>query len=679
MSALAAFQQRRRVGAALLVSAAAAIQGDGLGLDAEVRALEALAERLEHGRFRVLLIGCFSAGKSTLVNALCGQPVLPVKVNPCTAVVTEVQWGATPAAEVHRAGVVDYLTIPEFLREYQLRAGEVSEAGAEVADRFSAIERAIVSWPLPLLRDGVALVDTPGLDDDPVRTQRTLASLPEADAVIVVLNASRFLSELERKILRQQLLPLGLTNLFFPVTMADLLGSLTEDPAAERARIVDRGSQLLGSMCVVGGQSRFSERFFLVDARGALRSRWDRSAQAPRVPVDAAALVTSGIPDFEASLSAFLIHERGRVEVERVIGSVRRLQREVERRSALDRATATATAVELRARQEALAPQFESLMAVSRRVGRVVDGFIARQQVSVWQDLRDFLAEVEEEVPDAVAGFDFGPRSGLDLLTPRGRERVEQQLREQFETWLAQRVARWQAEMTPRLQAALHGLRAQLAGEAGDFERLSQAIVADFTGGVRFAADPVPSRGPGPDPAERWVSVAMGAVFLSPATMAAGWSEGYEGALKGFGFWVAKVALATLLGPVGWAALLVYVLADAALLVVTGQGQLRRVRDQVASGIRGRLVARADEVRDEIARNVGEGLAPLRAGVVAAAEADAAALREQLEQTIQSRERVAIDAATRAAAWDGAALALADVDRKLSAIYHDVVAVGAAR
>jgi GTPase SAR1 family protein len=651
MTSLSEFQGRRRAASAALGDVADGIVPEELGLEAEIDALRSLSGRLRDGRFRVLLIGCFSAGKSTLLNALCGEPVLPVKVNPCTAILTEVRWGEQPGVEVHRGESVESMSLPAFLAEYQLRATEVSEAGAEVTDRFSGVDKAVLSWPLGLLRDGVSLVDTPGLDDDEVRTARTLSSLPEADAVIFVLNASRFLTDLERRLVRQQLLPRGLTNLFFPVTMADLLEALSDDPAGERDRVRSRAEQVLTPLCQVDGRSVLDERFFLLDARGALLSRWDRTQKAPRIPPDEAALRKSGVPTFEAALARFLVEERGRVEIERTFGAIRRLRSEVGRRAELDRATALATAEELRKRQEDLLPQFAELEAIARRVGRTVDGFVERQKIAVWQDLRDFLARTEEDLPDAVARFDLGALRGIDLLTPRGRDRVEAHIKEQLETWLAERTAAWQQEMRPRLEGSLAQLKLQLAGDASDFDRLSAGIITDFTGGVTLLVDDPQNPGGEPGAAERWVSVAMGAVFLSPASMAAGWTEGYEGALKGFGFWVAKIAIATLLGPVGWAALLVYVLADALLLVLTGQGQLKKVRDQVAVGLRGKLVARADAVKDEIARNVGDGLAPLRDGIVAAADADATRLKDQLERTISQRERTLSDASSRGAAW----------------------------
>ena len=103
------------------------------------------------------------------------------------------------------------------------------------------------------------------------------------------------------------------------------------------------------------------------------------------------------------------------------------------------------------------------------------------------------------------------------------------------------------------------------------------------------------------DPVERWFSVAMGAVLLSPGAMAAGWTDGYEGALKGaasrLGVRLALLTLGALLGPVGWAGLVLYVVSDAVLLVLTGGSQLKRLRDQVAERLRGQLVAQVDAAR----------------------------------------------------------------------------------
>ena len=59
-----------------------------------------VAERVSQGRFYVACLGQFKRGKSTLLNALVGQKVLPTGVIPVTTVPTIVRYGAQPSARV---------------------------------------------------------------------------------------------------------------------------------------------------------------------------------------------------------------------------------------------------------------------------------------------------------------------------------------------------------------------------------------------------------------------------------------------------------------------------------------------------------------------------------------------------------------------------------------------------
>jgi hypothetical protein len=644
------FVRRRTEAADRVLRLATALEGFDLVPADKVALLRGLAGRAREGRFVVFLVGCFSSGKSTLLNALLGAPVLPVKVNPCTAILTEVVHAAAPQVEVHfRDGSSEVLSPEAFLARYQLTTTE-DVAGAEADDRFGAVSRAVVGHPLPLLANGVVLLDTPGLDDDPRRTARTLSSLPDADAVIFVLSANRFLTDLERKTLTRDLLPLGLTNLFFPVTMVDLLKNLTDDPEAARRDIERRGHDFLAPLTPV-----FDRRFFLLDARSALLARWDREARAPRPVADAARLEGSGILPFEEALETFLVEERGRAQLEALEAATHRLRDELERRAALDRATALDTVEVLRRRQAELEPSLRQLEAIARRVERTVDSFVERQRTLVWQELRTFVVQVEGELPEAVASFDLGDLAGIDLWTPRGRGRVEAAIHRELEQWLDARMGAWQASLRPRIERSLQELRAEIAADAEDFDALASRIVTDFAGGALAVPGAAPA-GPEPTPVERWFSVAMGAVLLSPGTMAAGWAEGYEGALKGaasrLGVRLALLAIGALLGPIGWAGLVMYAVTDAVLVVLTGGNRLRRLRDGVAEALKGKLVAQVDGARDEIAARVTDGLRPLRDGLVDAARSEARELQSALARTIEDRESQERDATRRAELWE---------------------------
>src|SRR5690554_7490028 len=55
---------------------------------------------LERGQVSLVVLGEFNHGKSTVVNALLGQEVLPMGITPTTAVITHLVHGEEPRAEI---------------------------------------------------------------------------------------------------------------------------------------------------------------------------------------------------------------------------------------------------------------------------------------------------------------------------------------------------------------------------------------------------------------------------------------------------------------------------------------------------------------------------------------------------------------------------------------------------
>ena len=62
---------------------------NGMGLAVNGSALLDLKKKLENDNFKVLVIGEFKNGKSTFINSLMGEKVLPAYSTPCTAVNNE--------------------------------------------------------------------------------------------------------------------------------------------------------------------------------------------------------------------------------------------------------------------------------------------------------------------------------------------------------------------------------------------------------------------------------------------------------------------------------------------------------------------------------------------------------------------------------------------------------------
>jgi len=142
----------------------------------------AVAERVSEGRFFVACVGQFKRGKSTLLCALVGDPVLPAGIVPITTVPTVLRYGRTRSARVRfRQGSWAEIA-PEDLRQF------VSEEhNPENAKGVAGVE---VFVPSPLLASGMCLVDTPGLGSVFAgNTAATQAFVPHIDAALVVLGA----------------------------------------------------------------------------------------------------------------------------------------------------------------------------------------------------------------------------------------------------------------------------------------------------------------------------------------------------------------------------------------------------------------------------------------------------------------------------------------------------------
>jgi ribosome biogenesis GTPase A len=117
--------------------------------------IDLLASRLEDNNLEVALFGRVSSGKSSLLNALLSTDILPVGINPITAVPTRLQYGPTLQATVtYGHGLTEGVNVEE-LRNL------VTELGNPGNSRNVA--RAMVQVPSPRLKQGIVLVDTPGL------------------------------------------------------------------------------------------------------------------------------------------------------------------------------------------------------------------------------------------------------------------------------------------------------------------------------------------------------------------------------------------------------------------------------------------------------------------------------------------------------------------------------------
>jgi GTP-binding protein EngB required for normal cell division len=141
------------------------------------------------------VFGRFKAGKSSFLNHLLGQPVLPVGVTPVTSVITTIEYGPRETAEIHfpdgRAEAVPASRIGDYVAKPANPGNAKGVASLHV--RPPAMER----------YRGIRFVDTPGLDS--VFAHNTHVStqwLPNTGIALIAIGVDPPLSRQDIELIR---------------------------------------------------------------------------------------------------------------------------------------------------------------------------------------------------------------------------------------------------------------------------------------------------------------------------------------------------------------------------------------------------------------------------------------------------------------------------------------------
>ncbi len=193
--------------------------------------IEKISQKLQSQHFRVAIVGEFSQGKSTLLNALLGEEIQPVRAIPCSGAISVLKHGEKKRIICrYKDGREEEISF----KHYQVKAAISEKAAIEsVTDELaqSEIEEIIFEHPdLDLCRSGVEIVDSPGLNEHPDRTAITQQLIKGTDAVIFLVNASRPLTQGERDLMQDLKVQLNggkadkpALNLIVAVNFMDLL------------------------------------------------------------------------------------------------------------------------------------------------------------------------------------------------------------------------------------------------------------------------------------------------------------------------------------------------------------------------------------------------------------------------------------------------------------------------
>ena len=181
-----------------------------------VNELETLFIKHREERFYVAILGLFKRGKSTIINALLNQEVLPSAVIPVTAIITLIEHSERTSAEI-------YFTNGDILPAH-IAAIEDYVSEEKNPENEKGIDFVKIFHPAPILKN-MLIVDTPGMGSVlPHNSETTKSFIPKIDAAIYVLSADIPISQTDIDFIKE--LKQEVPKILFVLNKVDLLNEI---------------------------------------------------------------------------------------------------------------------------------------------------------------------------------------------------------------------------------------------------------------------------------------------------------------------------------------------------------------------------------------------------------------------------------------------------------------------
>ncbi len=366
-----------------------------LSMEGQATELKNLEERLKNHIFSVGIMGEFRRGKSTVINALLGQEIVPADIVPCSATLNYVKWNVNKGAEIYfKDGTVQSVDV-EDLAKYVTKITKESEKVS------ATVEKAVVYYPCQFCQNGVQIIDTPGLNDDERMSDISEKVIPTLDAIIMVIVPDSPFSQSEAEFVRNKVMASDLGRIIFIVNKIDTIDE--DDRDRLLASIRDKiQTSVLDKMAKVYGEDS-DEYKNTVDKLGSIKLLpvSARKALKGKIKNNPAMLEDSGYADFESTLSHLLTEERGTLELMHPVNQLFSVSAEALRIIETRLATLNMEAEEFERKQnEALA----QLKETRERKKTEIEA-LKNKGVTLYATLLPDLAGVYDEIEVALCDF----------------------------------------------------------------------------------------------------------------------------------------------------------------------------------------------------------------------------------------------------------------------------------
>ena len=372
--------------------------------------IERIQKKLSGHIFSVGIMGEFKRGKSTVINSLLEKEIMPADILPCSATMNRVTYDLHPHVQLQmRDGTTKDIPVEEL-------ASYVTKLNAENESRAAEVDEAIVYYPCRFCKNGVDIVDTPGLNDDERMNKISEEVIPKLDAVIMVLTPDNPFSMSEAEFVRNKLMASDLSRLIFVVNKIDTIRRV-----ADRKRVVDGirekiQKSVMEKMANVYGEE--SEEYAeAVQKMGKIRifplSALD--ALDGKIEGDQELIEKSGTLEFEAALTKMLTEERGVLELSMALNAIARVAVEVNKTVNIRKEALALSAQEFEESQRKALAEINHLREDKRQEKKRLRESARNTKAKLKPDISEFYPALENVVLEKMEIW-------MDAVDPRRLE-----------------------------------------------------------------------------------------------------------------------------------------------------------------------------------------------------------------------------------------------------------------
>lgn len=378
-------------------------------------------DKLAKQHLNLVVLGQFKRGKTTAINALLGENVLPSAVIPLTSIITRLIYNEDKTATVKFSrGTAQEISFNE-IGDYVTERGNPNNK--------KGVDHVEIGYPSDYLRQGIILVDTPGIGSTFAHnTAVAYEYLPSMDAGIFVISGDPPLSEAEYTYLDS--IKDYIEKIFFLFNKIDIMSEheyresldFTKDLIQKKLGISDIG-------------------IFPVSARQALQAKLERNDEL---------LLKSNFRQFEDSLRHFIRKDKSGVLAASTMNRALNLAKDLTLHIELTINAINSHLDELKNKIALLQDKVREIDKKIRDMELLVVGEIKSLKASIENNTEQFKIQASVRLKKGIPGLSYSDKHKEDILRTL-TVYLKKGIEEEFSRWFKAEEQRVSQEISRTL------------------------------------------------------------------------------------------------------------------------------------------------------------------------------------------------------------------------------------